>query len=267
MRLEPPLRRYLTGARPSHSSTVSLASNFENLPRETLMTILVNHHYVEESTRRPTRKALDDDVLDQCEGKGIWNLLRIEELLKESWTTPTRAVVNQEITDDGDGEPRWVNLGTLSTYFSTTAVRVGGWLDDLGLRDTTTKLGNQEAADQGLSTVVEMNAGGKKTRKVAMWNLYPTLHVLKDAGHILDFDYEKILKGSGKNSDVKVTSTRDRAVEVAHEFVRLFKDPERRRETVKLIEKQPKAVQQEVEKVLRREPGFITAGIFKKYVR
>lgn len=264
LKLEPPVKKYLSGKLPSHSSTQSLASNFKSLHPDALLFIFSKAGYMSDD-RKPTKKALDDGLIDSCEKKAIWNLDNVQLKLSELGMPVERSIVNQEIKEPDDGEPRWVNLGTIGTYFNVTANTIGKWLDELDFREKD-GMGSQLAIDQGLVTVSEMNAGGKKTRKIAMWNLYPVQRVLVDAGHALDFDYDKVLKGSGKNSDVKVSTLDDRAKDFAKEFVTTFKNPEKRHECIKMVKAQPQPILKKAEIILKK-PGFLTKETYKKYIK
>lgn len=262
--LPPPLKRHLTGRRPTHSSTGTLEQNFKNLDRNALLYVFNNAEYLTLEFK-PTKKALLDGLIDRCEDKALWNLEKVEEILAELGMSVERQSVNQEIKESGNGEPKWVNLGTVGTYFSVTANLVGKWLDELELRDDD-GMGNQKSSDLGLSMTSEMNAGGNKTRKITMWNLYPTQEILVSAGHELDFDYEKTLKGKGKSSDVNVTTIDDRAKEFAKTFVETFKNIETRKDCINLVKSEPKPVIQKAEILMKKE-GFITSGKYLKYIR
>lgn len=262
-KLNPPIKRYLSGKLPSHSAGASLHTNFSDLERDALVFILFRAGLMEE-TGKPTREAVTAGLIDQCERKALWKLEAVAAKLEELGHPVTRKAVNQTIKED-DGTPRWVNLGTVGTYFSATANAVGKWLDELELRDDE-GMGNDEAFSRGLAMVSEMNAGEKKTRKITMWNLYPTQRVLVEAGHELDFDYEKNLKGKGKHSDVTVTTVDDRVDQFVTEFTALFKDAATRTAAVALVRKTPTMIVKRGEEKLGK-PGFITGGTYLKYVK
>lgn len=265
-KLEPPIKRYLTGRRPSHSSTADLSKNFKNLDPNALLFIFNKAGYLTEEYK-PTKKAVEDGLIDSCEKKVLWRLDKVEEKIKESGMNVERQSVNQEIKDNTGGEPKFVGLGVIATYFNTTANQIGKWLDELDLRDDE-KMGNQTAMDKGLATVVEMNAdsAGKKTRKIAMWDLILTQEILLEAGHELDFDYEKSLKGKGKNSDVKVSTIDERAKEFAKEFTSMFKNPSTRKQCPVIVRKQPKLILKKAEELMKK-PGFLTNDTYLKYCR
>lgn len=264
-KLEPPVKRHLSGKRPTHSSTENLHSNFRALDKNALLFVFSKAEYLTMEFK-PTKKAVTDGLIDSCEKKVLWNLNNVQQKLGELGMIVDRQSVNQDLKDeDDDGEPRWVNLGTIATYFNTTAKTLGKWLDELGYKDDD-GMGSQLAMDRGLATVSEMNAGGKKTRKITMWNLYPTQRVLLEAGHELDFDYGKSLKGTGKSSDVSVTTVDDRAKEFAKNFATMFKNKEQRKGCEKLVKGQPKIVIEKAEKLLNK-PGFISSGKYLKYIK
>lgn len=263
-KLAPPVKRYLTGKLPSHSGSQSLANNFKELHKDALIFVFLKAGYMSEEGK-PTKKALADGLIDSCEGKALWNLDKVQESLLSLGMNAERKSVNQEIKEPDDMEPRWVNLGTIGTYFNVTANTVGKWLDKLEFRESD-GMGSQSAMDLGLVTVSEMNAGGKKTRKIAMWNLYPVQRVLVEAGYELDFDYEKVHKGSGKNSDVQVTTIDERAKQFAKDFVKTFKEIDERHKCRAMIKEQPSIVLKKAE-VLLNKPGFFTKNDYLKYMK
>lgn len=272
--LEPPTKRHLSGRRPTHSSTASLASNFSGLHQRALVYILVQQGYMRQAVSKdgtstaykPTRKALDDGLIDTCSKTLLWNLQAVQDALTDAGMHVERASVNQDIKAPATGEPQWVNLGTLATYFNTTANQIGKWLDELGYREPS-KLPSQKAIDESLSNTVEMNAGGKKTRKVALWNLYLTQKKLLEAGHELDFDYNKTLKGTGRNSDVTVSEDMNARVRrFVQEFTEAFKDPDHRYRCIRMVKNTPKQVLKKAEQLMNR-PGFLTQEQYKEYIR
>lgn len=262
--LEPPLKRYTSGKLPTHSGTQNIAENFKSLHQNVVIFVFSKAGYMDEQGK-PLKLAVTDGLIDSCEKKVLWNLEKVEMKLAELGVPDTRIFVNQEINEPDDGEPRWVNLGTIGTYFNVTANTIGKWLDNLELRDDD-GMGNQDAMDQGLVTISEMNAGGKKTRKISMWNLHPVQRALMEAGHPLDFDYEKFLKGSGKNSNVEVTTIDDRAKQFAKDFMKTFKDPETRHNCEKMVKSQAHPILKRAETLLKKD-GFFTNAIYKKYIK
>lgn len=126
----------------------------------------------------------------------------------------------------------------------------------------------REAVDRGVATIVQMSAGGDRTRPVTLWDLYLTQRVLLEGGHELDFDYESTLRGTGRNSNVTVTEGMDgRVREVAGRFLALFRDPGTRYQCVRLVNTTPRPVLREVECLLGRDPGWLTEGRYKEHIR
>lgn len=257
-KLPPPILRHTSGAFPSHSSTAKLHENFANMDENALGFIMVKLGYFEraENAFKPTKKAAADGLIDACEKKALWKLQGVMDVLSEQGNTIERKAVNQALKEPKSLEPKWVNLGTIGTYFNVTANQIGKWLTELGYKDNSGEI-TEEAKEFGLASESEMNAGGNKTRKIIMWDLYPTQKVLVDAGHLLDFDYEKTLKGTGKNSDVSVVSFDDKAKEFAKKFVELYKDNKRKHEISGLVKKTPKPILEKAEALLKK-PGLFT---------
>lgn len=260
--LPPPVKRYLMGALPTHSGTVGLAANFKGLHPDALKFILTKAGYLSEEGK-PTKAAVAAGLLDTCERKALWKLEALSSYLAGEGNAVEREYVNQEVDDHG-GEPRWVNLGTLGTYFNVSAPIVGRWMDALELRDDE-GMATGEALDGGLANIVEMNAGGNKTRKITQWNLEPLRAMLMEAGHPLDRSYDALVKGKGKNSDVTVTSLDDRAKVFAQEFARLYQDRKTRPECVALVSKTAKPIVKRGEELLKK-PGFITTEAYRRHI-
>lgn len=251
------------GAFPSHSLTSTLSENFQNLDKNALVWILNNAGYMTKEGK-PTKKSATEGLVDSCESKALWNLELLNLKLTELGNSYERKAVNQNVSRNSSGEPQWVNLGTVGSYFSVSATAVGKWLDELDLRDDE-GMANAESLDKGLANTVEMNAGKNKTRKITQWNLELIQELLMEAGHYLDFDYEKSLKGSGRNSDVRVESVEDRVKEFAREFTKMFKDTSVRRNLPQLVRRTPKPIQKKAEELMKK-PGFITEGKYLRYL-
>ena len=264
--LSPPTKRYLLGRRPTHSTTKVLTSNYSHPDPGRITAVLQQGGYLS-GEGKPTRRALDSGLVDQCGRHLIWNLDRVSQCLAAQGCEVVRRSVNQEIATPRGGGPSWVNLATVGTYFSASARQVGSWLSAAGLRDA--KGGpTREAVDRGLASVVQMSAGGDRTRPVTLWDLYLTQRFLMECGHELDFDYESTLRGTGRNSDVTVTEGMDARVrEVAGRFLALFRDPGTRYQCVRLVGTTPRPVLREVERLLGREPGWLTEERYKEHIR
>lgn len=262
--LEGPSKKYTTGAFPSHSRGEELAANFTEIEELALRFIMQKEGWLGESGK-PTKRAASAGLIDKVDREFLWNLEKLHAALSALGNRFTRAAVNQELPKPTSSEPQWANLGTIGTYFSVSAKVVGDWLDELELREDG--MATNRAIEEGLATVMEMSTGQGKnsTRKINHWNLHLVLALLKENGHHLDFDYSKTLKGSGKNSDVKVETIDDRAAAFAKEFSRIFKDKQARRELEGLVKKTPRVIQEKAEQLLQR-PGFISKGLYKNYL-
>ena len=264
--LPPPTKRYLLGRRPTHSTTKVLTSNYSQPEAGRVTAVLQKGGYLT-GEGKPTRRALDSGLVDQCGRHLIWNLDRVSQCLAAQGCEVVRRSVNQEIATPRGGGPSWVNLATIGTYFSVSARQVGSWLSEVGLRDAQGGP-TREAVDRGVATIVQMSAGGDRTRPVTLWDLYLTQRVLLEGGHELDFDYESTLRGTGRNSNVTVTEGMDgRVREVAGRFLALFRDPGTRYQCVSLVNTTPRPVLREVECLLGRDPGWLTEGRYKEHIR
>jgi hypothetical protein len=260
--LEPPLKRHLMGALPTHSSTIKLADNFKGLHPDALRFILLKAGYLNEAGS-PTKAAVAAGLIDTCERKALWRLTAVASFLESEGNAAERAYVNQEV-EPITGDPRWVNLGTLGTYFNVAGPTVGKWLDALDLREDD-GMANVMALEGGLASTAEMNAGGNRTRKITQWNLGPVRELLLEAGHPLDRSYDALMKGKGRNSDVTVSSMEARAKEFAKEFIRLYNDRGTRAECVPLVRKTAKPIVKLAEDLLKK-PGFISTEAYRKHI-
>jgi len=262
--LDGPLKKYTSGAFPTHSSNNELPNNFDGLAPEALRYMLQKEGWISEAGK-PTKRAAELGLVDRLENSALWNLKNLEEKLNSLGNRMERKAVNQELKAPESSEPSWANLGTIGTYFSVSANEVGKWLDQLELRDDE-GMATNEAMEKGLATTFEMSTGeGKnKTRKITHWNLHLVQKILVENGHYLNFDYEKSLKGSGRNSDVKVETLDDRAKVFAKEFVRIFKDKQLRKTLPALVDKTAKPIQKKAEELIGK-PNFITSGAYKNH--
>lgn len=258
--LEEPIKKYLTGKLPSHSSTNDLHKNFKGLTRPILFQILIDKGYLQ-SNFKPTRKALDDELLNKCGSNVIWSLDKVQFFLESGGLNIERCFVNQELPVRQENVT-WANLGTIGTYFNVTGPQIGKWLTSIGWRDETGEPVKQ-IIDDGIVQAVEMNAGGKKTRKIFQWDLHSVIEKLVEQGHPLDFDYEKNLIGKGKNGNVVVETVETRAKEFIKTFVPLYKNPETREESFSLVKKTPRGIQLKSEELLGK-PGFFTEKLYIK---
>lgn len=259
--LEAPINRHILGKTPTHSKSASLASNFKGLDQTALRFILAKASYLS-AEGKPTQTALKAGLLDKCEKFFLWNLDAVEKELRKLGALATRQFANQKLPPIESFEPVWVNLSTLGSYFNASGATVGKWIGELKLKDRE-GMASESTIERGLATVVEMSAGANKTRKINQWNLRPMQEMLMKAGHPLDFDYEKSLKGKSKNSDVAVTSIDSRVDEFTKEFMKLLKDPAMKSQLQSLVKRTPKIILKRAESKLQK-PGFILEG---KYLR
>lgn len=254
-KLQVPIGQYTSGSKPTHTSTVKLGTIFKDINQETLLVILETAGLVKNG--KPTRKSIEEEYADTCQKFILWNIEKIEELLKTAGLTPTRIPANQELPK----ETSMVSLTTIASYFDVSGVVVGKWLKELGLRDEKgvplKKILRENKAEK-----ISYKDGGQ-SRTFYKWDLVWTLKKLQEAGHIFEFNFEKSLKGKGNDGDVKVTTIQDRARETAKQFAKLYNDIKTREESYYLIEKQPRMVVEEIEKILKK-PGWITTGKYKK---
>lgn len=260
MRLEQPVRQYLLGKLPSHSSSGNLGKNF-GIDKEMMFSLLKSAG-VMTPKNTPNKQAVKLGFIDSCGNNVIWNLDEVEKLLKKAGLKPVRQYMNQELPDAE--EDAWASLKTIGTYFDVGGVTVGKWLKNLGYRD---EKGNppKSLLKNGKALKVEMK-DNNQVRVFYKWNLLWTLEKLQEAGHLFDFDYAKSLKGTGQSSDVQVTTVKDRARETAKRFVELYNKPATRRDAIRLMERQNPTMMKEIEKVLKR-PGWLTRGDYKNGVR
>lgn len=257
MKLEGPLKKYLTGKLPSHSSTVKLHENFDSLTHDSVKSILTAQGFLN-SSGKPTQKAVDNGLIDVCEKYVLWNLDNVHYFFTKGGMNVSRKYVNQTPPSFAS-EPTWVNLGTIGSYFNASSSQIGKWIDELGLRDEN-KMASKESQELGLANVVEMNAGGKKTRKINQWNATLLIDKLMNAGHPLDFDYEASLQGKGKNGDVQVDSIESRVKTFLENFKKEYTQGNRSRCDELVKECNPGVLR--VAELKINKPGFFTE---KKY--
>lgn len=259
-KLSPPYRKYILGARPTHAVTDNIHEAFEGITLELMHSLLKSKGYLSEN-KKPTKKAVNDGLIDACEGKALWNLEAVSLFLKSGGMNPKRANSNQsfEISYEGD---KFVTLTVLSSYFNNTPAEVGRWLTKLGYRGKD-GLPSKEWVKKGLAQIGETKIMGKQTKKVSLWELKQTMDILISNGYILDFDYEKSLKGRGRNSDVKVDSIDSRVDQFLREFVPLYNGKDSLG-TRRLVSKTPKAILLRAEKKLSQKEGFLTMGLYNR---
>lgn len=248
--LPPPVSQYLSGKLPTHSSTQSLESNFKGLPPGFLLSILEQQGLVADG--KPVRRAVEEGFIDVCAKDALWNLDKVSALLAKGGLKPVRAYANQKLPPI-EPTPRFGSLTTVSTYFNVSEIQVGRWLDELGLRDN--KEPTKDVIKSGLAQVIVMPGKKNKGRSYVQWEVPRTVKVLHDAGHPLDFDFQKSLKGKGKNSNVEVTTVDGRVKEFLEEFIPLFNARDVKVKT--LVAKTPTGIKARAEERLGK-PGFFS---------
>lgn len=263
--LENPIKRWTTGKCPKYSLLSKLHNNYKHMTQQSLLSLLQAGNILSKDNK-PTKLAVKLDLIAKCENKYLWQVEKVKEYLNNEGLNIERQWANQELPNFHSSEPQWVNLGTIGTYFNVSSTIIGRWLSELGVRDNK---GNatEEALELKLANIVEMSAGPNKnqTRKITQWNLAEILTRLVKAGHPLDFDYESSLKGSGKNSEVKVVTVDSQAKELAQEFSKLFKNPKTRGSVIELVKNVNPIVIKKAESLLGK-PGFISSGRFKDFI-
>lgn len=262
--LEPPLRRHTLGKLPSHATTDKVYEAFSGFTPEMTVALLTSMGYLGDSGK-PTKKAANEGVLDKCSGKFIWNLSELEKKFKKGLPNVKRTYSNQElIIRDYTGES-YVTLTDIAVRFNVTPRQVGKWLDELGLRDEK-GLPTKEVLKSKLAIVENFKTVGnrsKQTRKSGFWEVKQTCELLMSKGHPLDFDYEKSLEGKGKNSSVEVkeNAVAERVAEFSKEFAKLYNAKDR--EAIRLVNKTPKLILNEAEKLLKK-PGLFSKKAYLK---
>lgn len=260
MKLEGPYQKYVMGKSPSHSSTSLLSSNFSGIDQKTLLSILEAYGAVKDG--KIASKAISEGLVDTCGKKGLWNLDKVHNLLKKNGMSGLKRVyANQTLTIPPSRD--FSTLSVIASHFDTSATTVGKWMDELGMRDKE-GLPLEKYIKSGMATVVEMQKPGKKKQytKFGKWNLHATVEKLRDeGGHPLDFDYEKSLKGKGRNSDVKIDTVDSRVSDFCKEFTRLYNSKDR--QCLNLVAKTPRGILERAEIKLQR-PGFFLMNKYKR---
>lgn len=287
MQLPPPIEQYLQGDKPSHTSRAGLSRHITFLKAEETNKLLIEAGYLS-IQGKPTPKAFEEEVAEACDGKALWHVKRTQKALlaltrKESKPRAANPALTAPKAPIRPNGPIWTDLDSIGTYFGVGKVKVGKWLDEIGLRAAPEKQINdsgdydmldfaneskqkfsskrptQRALDMGIAQITEVTKGDK-IFEIIKWNLDECKAALVKAGHPLDLEKKMILKGKGKNSNVEVHSLVDRAKKIHGEWRKLSKASPR--DAHKLIDKQPKPILVELDK-LEGYPGFFTAKKYK----
>lgn len=285
MKLEGPVDQYLKGDKPSHCALGNLHKHIKVWPQEEMQTLLQISDCLTQDLK-PTKTAAQRGIIDLCEKKVLWNILEVKKALVAAHQLVASKKAQQEAARQAKAEklaqgPSWVDLGTVGTYFGVSNIVVGKWLDQLGLRgvpemernssgdfdmlDMANQAKKKQAAGfigkEPTARALEMGAARKITvtnRKqqeieITQWNLDLLKTVLQRAGH--ELNHGAMLKGKGKNSDVKVITADDRAKELYLKWQQLIKQG-KSAEAERIFAKQPKPILLKVE-ALMNKPGFL----------
>lgn len=287
MKLDQPIETYLTGDNPTHTPLSRLSLHAKAWTQEEIVDMFTIAGYLD-MDGKVTKHAVQSHLVDTCGGKVLWNLLESKKAIIAQHRIREQARGAQEaarLKKLEDREPKWVDLGTVGTYFGASAVMIGRWLDMLGLRviqkmDTNesgavdmldvarakqseqqgqfiSKKPSDKAFDSGLARILTVTNHKKKEVEITQWNLELCKAVLVRSGHELDTERKMTLKGKGKNSDVKVITIDDRAKEIYGNWRKLYNDPTTRKSSWDVFNKQPKPILLKIEALMNR-PGFIT---------
>lgn len=295
MKLDGPVEQYLAGKNPTHCTYENISKNVKAWDDDDVKRMLTNAGYLNENGK-PTKLAAQKGIIDLCEKKVLWNILEVKKamIIQEQIEYGKRAARNaakeKKIVETG---PKWVDLLTIGTYFGAGPVQVGKWLDQIGMREKPkikkTSSGNidmldvarqkqddqakgkfgggkvpsQKALDSGVARVKTVTGRKNKEFDIVEWNLELCKALLVKAGHKLDTERKMMLKGKGKNSDVKVNSIDDRAKVLYGEWLKKYNDPIWRDRAYEVFNGQPKPILVKVE-ALMNKPGYLTR---KEYLK
>lgn len=286
MKLEGPIEQYLEGKNPTHCSFEKIPKHVKAWDEDDVTRMLTNAGFLNENGK-PTKEAAQKGVVDLCGRKVIWNLLEVKKVLlsQEQIEYGQRAARNAMKAKSVDSGPKWVDLTTVGTFFGVGAVKIGKWLDEIGMRTKPAikknssgavdmldvarekqaeqakgfsggKVPSAKAIDNGVARVKTVVNSKKKEIEITEWNLDLCKTLLVRAGHPLDTERKLLLKGKGKNSDVKVKTIDDRAKELYFEWLKKSKDPVWKNNAYQVFDGQPKAVLVRVEALMNR-PGYL----------
>lgn len=283
MKLDGDPSQYLKGKTPSHSTLSDLEKHVKAWDQEEIVKLLTRVGHL--SDGKMTKQAIKTGVVDVCAGKGLWNILEVKKALISANQIVTQERASAEARKAQSSEPAWVDLGTIGTYFGASNVTVGKWLDRLGLREQPKlsvnesgshdlldvarqaqekqasgfigKQPTEKALQMGVARKITVTNRKKKEIEITQWNLDLCKTVLVRAGHALDTERKYMLKGKGKNSDVKVLTADDRARELFNKWKSLHSNPSTREKSWEVFAKQPNVILTRVE-ALMNKPGYLT---------
>lgn len=259
--LKPPYKRHILGKSPTHLLSSKIHTAFKGCPREIFVEAMKRAGVIEGN--KPSDRALNSGIVEICEKRYLWNIKRTLEILnKVTGLKFETQYVNQELPPKQE-EPKFVGFAVIKTYFNVSPAQIGKWLSELSLRDSD-GLPSKRALDLKIAEIAEMRTdpkNKKKIKKFGLWNLDETLRILVKAGHPLDFDYDKSLKATGKNSEVKVRTQNSAVEKFLEDFTKLYKNPKEKYRCEHLVSVYPRAILLKAEEVIRI-PGFFTEKKF-----
>lgn len=294
MQLPPPIQAHLTGTPPTHTSRAKLATHITFWPQAEVEAVLTQAGYLSPEGKI-AKKALEEGLVDTCEGKPLWNLKKTKKVLLALTRKPSKAASPAPIIPPKApvraAGPVWTDLENIGTYFGVGKNKIGTWLDQLGLRDYKpmqvnesgdidmldmanaskekfqVKVPTQLALERGLAqveTVEYRGKGGKeKSFEKYSWDRDAVKALLVKAGHPLDTERKLLHRGKGKNSDVRVESLDDRARALHAEWKKLHSNPTTRKASWDLFHKKPKPLIMRVE-MLMGQPRYIQDKLYLK---
>ena len=285
MRLDPPFQQYLDDG--SHVCFDKIHIVAKAWSRDDVERMLSASGLL--SGGKPTKLAAERGVVDLCDRKVLWNVLEVKKALiaQERVEYGQRAAKHSAEQQRSSGDTvKWVDLTTIGTYFGVGSTVVGKWLDQLGLRAKkeipkhsdgsvdmldvarekqdrdanggfSRKVPTEKALNSGVARVKTVTNRKKQNIDITEWNLELCKVLLVKAGHELDTERKMVLKGKGRNSDVKVNSVDARAKELFVLWKQRSKDPVWKDRAHEVFNGQPKAILVRVE-ALMNDPGYIT---------
>lgn len=293
MKLSPPVSQYISGSNPSHCSLSNLYKHITSRSDSSLRQWLKDNGYISESDKT-TRKALEDGLVDSCDGKVLWNIFKVKQFIKREMNKAIAleekksSTAKSSVPDLGEA---WVDLEIVGSWFGVSKIVAGRWLDELGLRALPqieknesgdydmldmsnqakqkqsqgfiSKLPTEKALQRGLARKLTVMKKDKEI-EIYQWNLELCKAVLVKAGHQLDSQHKMALKGKGKNSNVKVSGIDKRAQELYVEWAKLYKDPKNKWKIKSLFRGQPAILLEKVENDFMKMPGYLTS---EKYLK
>lgn len=294
MKLTGPISKYLDGEHPSHSARNELDKHIKFIKRSEIESSLIRAGLLDKSGKI-TDLAKEKGAVDVCGKSAIWNIKKTKLALLDATrkktvrktATPVKLAGSQAPTNRNT--PKYTDLENIGTYFGVGKLKVGKWLDDLGLRGYKprqinesgdvdmldianeskekfrAKIPTEKAIEQGYAIVetIEYKKKGKdESFQKYSWDLEKVKSILVRAGHELDTERKLLLKGKGKNSDVKVSSLDSRAAEVYRQWKKLYESG-KTEESWKLVEKQAKPIQALMEQKIGW-PGFFSKKLYRK---